>query len=98
MVPAKQIGLEHDIDCYTVMGMERPIYTVQPGYHKIKKFKDLQYAVNGIDYDEWEVFCRLLNVDESTVASMKNLYTWYIGAVERLEFCLHDYLKYGVAT
>lgn len=98
VVAAKEIGFKHDIDYYAVMRIEKPIYTIPQGHHKIKKLSDLTVAVNRLDYDDWEVICDLLNVDEPTLASLKQIRSSMKSALERVEFCLVDYLRYGVAT
>lgn len=98
VVAAKEIGFKHDIDYYAVMGIERPVYTLPQGHHNIKKFSDLSFAVNRLDSDDWEVICQFFNVDEQTMAALKEINPSMKSSLERLEFCLTDYLNYGMAT
>ena len=98
VVGAKEIGFEHDINYYAVMGIEKPMYTLPQGHHKIKKFSDLKYALNRVDSDDWEVICELFNVDEPTLAALKQIKYVLMSSLEKFTFCLVDYLVYGVAT
>ena len=91
---AKEIGRKHGIDYYAAVGQDKPKYSPQSNHHKIKKFSDLKHAVWNVSKEDWEVFCRMLNVDEATVTDLKR---WESNVAKR-EFCLRDYLQYGVAT
>ena len=93
VVTAKEIGRKHGIDYYSALGRKKPVLA-RPGDHKIKKFSDLQYSVLSIPYDDWEIFCRLLNIDEVTRIDLKR----WVQNTEKWEFCLRDYFKYGAST
>ena len=94
IVTAKVIGRKHGIDYYAAVNQKKPAVSVPPNHHKIKKFDDLKYAVLSVPYDDWEVFCKLLNVDETTLLDLNR----WRESTKKWEFCLEEFYRYGEST
>ena len=99
VVIAKRIGRDHGINYYTAVGQDQPIHSSNPNHHKIQRenITDLKNAVmTYIPYTDWEVLCRSLNVDKQTLTDLSR--RWMDDDSDKWQFCLNDYLEYGVAT
>ncbi|MCG8626374.1 MAG: hypothetical protein MJE68_30795 [Proteobacteria bacterium] len=95
IVTAKVIANKYGISFYEAMGVDLPMHSSQPNDHRVRKIDDLRYALLKIPYEDWEVLCNQLNIDEST---MMDLRRWSENNSRKWEFCLQDYFDTGMAT